>query len=283
MRISIRDTASFLGASRIPNLLIIVATQFIASNFLLHIPIERLIEVRYGLFLLSTAMIGAGGYIINDYFDQKIDMINRPQTVIVGTDLRRRLALFFHASLTIGGILLGFMIDPLIGAIHIFSSGALWTYSGLLKRQILIGTLTISFLTSLSLLILMVYFRTFSLLIVAYSMFGGVTIFIRESIKDIISVKGETAFGVQSIPIVWGVRGAKLVILIAGIAGVSLMAFYLISINNWIVKYFFVGVSIVILWSFYRLTKADKIKDFKEIKRAIDTIIILGLVSILLA
>ena len=283
MRISIRDTASFLGASRIPNLLIIVATQFIASNFLLHIPIERLIEVRYGLFLLSTAMIGAGGYIINDYFDQKIDMINRPQTVIVGTDLRRRLALFFHASLTIGGILLGFMIDPLIGVIHIFSSGALWTYSGLLKRQILIGTLTISFLTSLSLLILMVYFRTFSLLIVAYSMFGGVTIFIRESIKDIISVKGETAFGVQSIPIVWGVRGAKLVILIAGIAGVSLMAFYLISINNWIVKYFFVGVSIVILWSFYRLTKADKIKDFKEIKRAIDTIIILGLVSILLA
>ncbi len=283
MRISIRDTASFLGASRIPNLLIIVATQFIASHFLLHIPIERLIEVRYGLFLLSTAMIGAGGYIINDYFDQKIDMINRPQTVIVGTDLRRRLALFFHASLTIGGILLGFMIDPLIGAIHIFSSGALWTYSGLLKRQILIGTLTISFLTSLSLLILMVYFRTFSLLIVAYSMFGGVTIFIRESIKDIISVKGETAFGVQSIPIVWGVRGAKLVILIAGIAGVSLMAFYLISINNWIVKYFFVVVSIVILWSFYRLTKADKIKDFKEIKRAIDTIIILGLVSILLA
>ena len=283
MRISIRDTASFLGASRIPNLLIIVASQFIASHFLLHIPIERLIEVRYGLFLLSTAMIGAGGYIINDYFDQKIDMINRPQTVIVGTDLRRRLALFFHASLTIGGILLGFMIDPLIGAIHIFSSGALWTYSGLLKRQILIGTLTISFLTSLSLLILMVYFRTFSLLIVAYSMFGGVTIFIRESIKDIISVKGETAFGVQSIPIVWGVRGAKLVILIAGIAGVSLMAFYLISINNWIVKYFFVVVSIVILWSFYRLTKADKIKDFKEIKRAIDTIIILGLVSILLA
>lgn len=263
--------------------MIIVATQFIASHFLLHIPIERLIEVRYGLFLLSTAMIGAGGYIINDYFDQKIDMINRPQTVIVGTDLRRRLALFFHASLTIGGILLGFMIDPLIGAIHIFSSGALWTYSGLLKRQILIGTLTISFLTSLSLLILMVYFRTFSLLIVAYSMFGGVTIFIRESIKDIISVKGETAFGVQSIPIVWGVRGAKLVILIAGIAGVSLMAFYLISINNWIVKYFFVVVSIVILWSFYRLTKADKIKDFKEIKRAIDTIIILGLVSILLA
>ncbi len=282
MKLSIRDTASFLIASRIPNLLIIVATQFIIAYFLLQIPIEELIKIKYGLFLLSTAMIGAGGYIINDYFDQKIDMINRPQTVVVGTDLRRRFALIFHALLSLGGIGIGFLLDPFIGIIHIFSSGALWTYSGILKRQLLIGTLTISFLTSLSLLIVMVYFRKFSLLIVAYSLFGGVTIFIRESIKDIISVKGETTFGVQSVPIVWGIRGAKVVILLAGIAGVSMMTFYLLSISNWVVKYFFIGISVVILWVFYRLIIADRMKDFKEIKKSIDTIIILGLLSIVL-
>lgn len=282
MRFSIRDTASFLIASRIPNQIIIGLTQATVAFFLLNRSSIEVLDFKFILFLLSTAMIAAGGYIINDYFDQKIDMINRPQTVVVGTTLRRRLALLFHAILTIGGIILGFLLDPFIGAIHIFSSGALWTYSGILKRQLLIGTLTISFLTALTLLIVMVYFRQFSLLVVAYAMFAGVTIFIRESIKDVISVKGETAFGVQSIPIVWGFRGAKTVIYLAGLVSVSMMTFYLISIKNWNVRYFFVGVLVIAGWTFYKLSKADKLSDFEEIKKVIDMIIVLGLISMVL-
>ena len=227
-------------------------------------------------------MIGAGAYVINDYFDQKIDLINRPDTVVVGTKLRRRLALIYHASLTLGGIFIGFLLDPFVGAVHIFSSGALWTYSGILKRQILIGTLTISFLTALTMLIVTVYFRQFSLLVVAYSMFGCVTIFIRESIKDIISVKGETAFGVNSIPIVWGVRGAKTIIYLAGLAGVGMMTFYLVSISNWTIRYFFIAVFLVVLWAFYKLANADRVSDFEEIKKVIDLIIVLGIGSMLL-
>jgi len=227
-------------------------------------------------------MIGAGGYIINDYFDQKVDMINRPDTVLIGTNLRRRLALIFHGLLTISGIAIGFLIDPFIGAIHIFSSGALWTFSGFLKRQLLIGTLTIAFLTSLSLLIVMVYFREFSILAFAYALFGFVTVFIRESLKDIVSAKGDSAFGYQSAPIVWGIRGAKLLIFLAGLSGVGLLIFYLFSMPNWNVRYFFIGVSVIIIWLFYRLSQADQIKEFKQIKRAIDLIIVLGLVSMIL-
>lgn len=227
-------------------------------------------------------MIGAGGYIINDYFDQKIDMINRPDTVVVGTDLRRRLALFSHLALTFGGILIGFAVGPMIGAIHIFSAGALFTYSAGLKRFLLIGTLTIAFLASLVSLIVMVYFREFNLLVVAYAVFACVTMFIRESLKDIISAKGEKLFGVHSIPIVWGIRGAKVLIFLAGIAGVSALAFYLLSVPNWTVRYFFIGVSVIIVWLFYRLGKADKIRDFEKIKKSIDLIILLGLISILL-
>ena len=227
-------------------------------------------------------MIGAGAYILNDYFDQKIDLINRPDTVVVGTKLARRLAILSHALLTLSGISLGFLIDPFVGAVHIFSSGALWTYSGILKKQLLIGTLTISFLTALTMLIVLVYFRQLSLLVVAYSMFGCVTVFIRESIKDIISVKGETAFGVHSVPIVWGIRGAKTVILLAGAMGVGMMSFYLLSISNWTVRYFFIAVLVIVIWAFYKLSKADRSRDFEEIKTVIDMIIVLGIISMFL-
>ena len=32
----------------------------------------------------STVLIAAAGYIINDYFDIKIDLINKPREVVVG-------------------------------------------------------------------------------------------------------------------------------------------------------------------------------------------------------
>lgn len=277
-----RNTGGFLKASRIPNLLIIGLTQFITAYYLLNKPIKVLIQPEFLLFIFSTGMIGAAGYIINDYFDQKIDMINRPSKVIVGTTFRRRLALFAHIVLTFAGIGIGFLIDPAVGVIHIFSAGALWTYSVIIRRWLLLGTLTIAFLACLTLLLVMVYFREFRLLVVAYALFGCVTIFIRESIKDIISAKGEVRFGIQSIPIVWGIRGAKLVIYLAGMAGVGMLTFYLLSIPNWPVRYFFSGVLFFVFWMAYQLAKADKMSDFKSLKKYIDVLIMAGIISMLL-
>lgn len=282
MRFSIRDAASFLIASRVPNLIIIGMTQIATAYFLLGNSMPEILNLQFAIFLLSTAMIAAGGYIINDYFDQKIDLINRPDEVVVGTKFRRRLALFTHTSLTLVGIILGLFIDPLVAGVHVFSAGALWTYSGILKRRLLIGTLTISFLTMVTLLIVMVYYHQFSLLVLVYALFGCVSVFIRESIKDIVSLKGERVFGVKSVPIVWGFRGAKTVIYIAGLIGVGMISFYLISINNWHVRYFFAVVLVTACWVFYKVKVAERMQDFMEIRKWIDTIIVSGIISMAL-
>lgn len=282
MKLRLRDITGFLIASRIPNLLIISFTQFATARFLIGVGDEQIYTLRFLLLLISTGMIGAGGYIINDYFDQKIDMINRPNKVVVGPDLRRRLALVSHIALSFGGIALGLFIDPLIGLIHIFSTGALWTYSGVIKRVLLLSTLTISFLTILTILLVMVYFREPSLLAMVYALFGCASIFIRETLKDIVSAKGEQVFGIQSVPIVWGIRGAKLVIYLICFAGISLLIFYLLSIPNWTVRIFFIGLVPLILWFLFKLIKADRIKDFKRLKLFIDLIIVGGLVSMIL-
>ncbi len=282
MSILKNDTIGFLKASRIPNLIIIGLTQFVTAYFLLGKPLSELIQPEFLIFMFSTGMIGAAGYIINDYFDQKIDMVNRPDKVVVGTEFGRRLAIASHIFLTIGGIILGFIIDPMVGAIHIFSSGALWTYSAILRRWILIGTLTISFLACLTLLLVMVYFREFNLLVVAYALFGCVTIFVRESLKDIVSAKGEVQFGIESVPIVWGIRGAKIFIYLAGVAGVSMLAFYLISIPNWTVRYFFFSILLFVFWVTWKLVKSDKIRDFKNLKKYVDVMILAGLISMML-
>jgi len=50
-------------------------------------------ELDFFLLSLSTVMIAAAGYIINDYFDLKIDRVNRPDKIIVGKYIKRRIAM----------------------------------------------------------------------------------------------------------------------------------------------------------------------------------------------
>lgn len=277
-----KDIGGFIIASRVPNLFIIAYTQFATAWFILDIPSSEILNVSFSLFILSTAMIGAGGYIINDYFDQKIDMINRPDHVVIGTDLRRRFALLSHLVLSVGGILLGFYIDPMIGIVHIFSAGALWTYSLGIKKILLLSTLTLSFLTSLTMLLVMIYFRELNIIVLAFALFGCITTFVRETLKDIVSAKGERVFGIQSVPIVWGIRGAKLTIFITCIIGVIMLSLYLVTVPNWNLRYYFLLTFLVIAWFFYRLIKADKQNDFKHLKLFNDLIIVSGLVSMTL-
>ncbi len=282
MRIALKEISGFIIASRVPNLIIIAYTQFTTAWFLMSQPKHQIVNLEFGILLLSTAMVGAAGYIINDYFDQKIDMINRPKKVVIGKGLRRRLAIFSHIALSLTAIFLGFLIDPLVGAIHIFSTGALWTYSGIVKKVLLLSTLTISFLTILTILIVMVFYRELNLLALVYAFFGCAAVFIRETLKDIISSKGEQVFGIQSVPIVWGIRGAKIIIYLVFLAGFTLLGLYLLAIQNWTVRIFFIGIIPFILWFMYQLYQADTLGHFKHLKTYVDMIILGGLISMCL-
>lgn len=81
--------------TRFWNLLIIVLAQYFTAYFLLS-P-ATLIDINLFFLSLSTVMIAAAGYIINDYYDVKIDLINKPNEVVIGKTLARRYALFFIA------------------------------------------------------------------------------------------------------------------------------------------------------------------------------------------
>ena len=95
---------------RFKNLFIIALLQ-ILLRYALLIPILRhygiepvLTDQLFSLLVLGTLLFAASGYIINDYFDLRIDRINKPQKVIVGKHIKRRQALFLHVLLTAAGV-----------------------------------------------------------------------------------------------------------------------------------------------------------------------------------
>ena len=68
--------------------------------------------------IISNIFIAAGGYVTNDYFDTKIDEINRPTKVIVGkTKTRKQVAVYFQILFGIGiiaGIILSILLKDIV-------------------------------------------------------------------------------------------------------------------------------------------------------------------------
>src|ERR1700722_9395935 len=100
---------ALLRLIRWKNLLIIFLTQFLAWRciitpqiFGLNSGLSFFFSTVNFLFLsLSTVLIAAAGYIINDYFDIKIDTINKPEKVVLGKAIERKKAIILHTTLNI--------------------------------------------------------------------------------------------------------------------------------------------------------------------------------------
>lgn len=142
---------------RMTNLVIVVLTQYLTRILLIGPRHEwRAIVSNPHMFVLSlsTVCIAAAGYIINDYFDVKIDIVNKPERVVVGRYLKRRWAMGAHQVLNVMGAVLGLVVSPYIFIVNVSSITLLWFYSERFKRKPFIGNFIVSLLTGLTLLIL---------------------------------------------------------------------------------------------------------------------------------
>ena len=116
--------AALLRLTRFWNLVIIGLAQYCAAGFL--IDSSKLFDVELLLLSTSTVLIAAAGYIINDYYDVKIDLINKPDRVVIGKSIPRRYAILFHTSLSVTGVGIGLLLNWRIGMVNFLSAFFLW-------------------------------------------------------------------------------------------------------------------------------------------------------------
>jgi 4-hydroxybenzoate polyprenyltransferase len=268
---------ALLRLTRFWNLVIISLSQYFAALFL----IDRNLIGDWRLFVLatSTAIIAAAGYIINDYYDIKIDLINKPQRVVIGKSITRRYALFFHSVLVVIGVGLGFAISWRIGVVNFFSAFLLWWYSNSLKRQPFVGNLVVGLLTSISILLINILYYTDNSLVIIYALFAFFMTLIREILKDMEDLRGDNTFGCRTLPIVWGIRKTKgmiyglLIILSASV--ILLNARFVQLPFYYFVIFLYVPLALLVL----RLINADTRKDFYWLSQWCKVIMLLGIFS----
>ena len=232
--------------------------------------------------ILSTMFITAGGYVINDYFDVKIDKLNRPDRLIVTRDVQKHEAMRFYQILTAVGLILGIVVaiamrSFTLGFIFVVIPGVLWFYSASYKRQLIIGNLIVA--ASVALVPLMplileaeqlnsIYgdllketplLRTLYATICMFTVFAFLWSFIREIIKDLVDEYGDREMECHTMPVVWGVKTTQIVVTILTAVACIVMAiliFALVTFDNYItLRYFLIGIvvpnicMICLMWS----------------------------------
>jgi 4-hydroxybenzoate polyprenyltransferase len=214
---------------------------------------------QFALLVFSTMLIAAAGYIINDYFDTRTDLINKPSRVVVGMSISRREAMILHAILNIIGIGIGIYLAFYVGLrslslVFMLSTGLLWFYSTDYKKQFLLGNLIVAFLTALVPLMVVLFeipllnreygevmirydadFNYLFAWVSAFSFFAFVTTLIREIIKDAEDLEGDHAYGMKTVPIVLGAFWTRFAV-------VSLIVLTLAALTFLLLKYIFFSV-----------------------------------------
>jgi 4-hydroxybenzoate polyprenyltransferase len=235
-------------------------------------------DLKFFLLSLSTVMIAAAGYIINDYYDIKIDFINKPDRVVIGKSITRRYAILFHTVLSGLGILIGAYVSLWIGAVNIISVFLLWLYSNLLKRLPFVGNLSVAFLTGLSLVLVDLYYHSGNYMIYIYASFAFFMTLIREIIKDMEDLKGDNSFGCKTLPIIWGTRKTKQMIYFLLTVLVITVVVLNFLFTDLPVSFFIVFV--VILYPFlHTIIRADTTKDYYQLSTICKWIMLFGTLS----
>lgn len=268
---------SLLKLTRFGNLVIIGLAQYCTAGFL--IATTTLNDGALFILATSTVLIAAAGYIINDYYDVKIDYINKPGRVVIGKSITRRYAILFHVVLSSIGVLLGLTLSWKIAAVNVSTVFLLWLYSNNLKRQPFIGNFVVAFLTGLAILLVDFYYHTGSALIIIYASFAFFMTLVREIIKDMEDLKGDVTFGCKTLPIMLGLRRTKFVIYLI----LFLFSATVVILNYFYqvlpLQYYAIFLFIPLLWLLYRLIRADTIRDFARLSAFCKVIMLMGILS----
>ncbi|MCR4664213.1 MAG: geranylgeranylglycerol-phosphate geranylgeranyltransferase [Paludibacteraceae bacterium] len=211
-------------------------TYWVAKPVLLQYQFSDLMPAwLWAMLTLATVLIAAGGYVVNDYFDVKIDRINRPDRLVVTRTVSKDTAMRLFYCLTATGVVTGIASAVVVkstslGIVFVLVPGLLWFYSASYKRMLIVGNLIVSFLSSLPPLIVAMTQTSWLIHLYGvdmlrflpigrslYSWLGGFALFAflctlaREIVKDLQDQNGDRELECHTMPIVWGNLWSKIV------------------------------------------------------------------------
>ncbi|RSC92099.1 geranylgeranylglycerol-phosphate geranylgeranyltransferase [Tenacibaculum singaporense] len=275
---------SLLSVIRGYNILVLIAAQYLAAIFIFSDAksVKPVVFDWHLLYLvIATVCVVASGYIINNFYDKKADIINRPIKTGLDSYVKQETKLTLYFTLNFIGFFFGWLVSwraALFFSVYIFG---IWFYSHKLKKYPLIGLITATVLTILPFFVIFVHYKNFSKVIFIHAIFLFLVIMIRELMKDLENIKGAIANNYNTFPVKYGERNTKkLIILLMVLTLVPIGVLFNYPAIEYMKYYFYLAAITLIFIGFYTW-KSTKNDQYRLAHNILKVLLLIGVFSLL--
>ncbi|MDO6676201.1 geranylgeranylglycerol-phosphate geranylgeranyltransferase [Tenacibaculum sp. 1_MG-2023] len=275
---------SLLSVIRGYNILVLIAAQYLAAIFIFSDTksVKPVVFDWHLLYLvIATVCVVASGYIINNFYDKKADIINRPIKTGLDSYVKQETKLTLYFTLNFIGFFFGWLVSwraALFFSIYIFG---IWFYSHKLKKHPLIGLITATTLTILPFFVIFVHYKNFSKVIFVHAIFLFLVIMIRELMKDLENIKGAIVNNYTTFPVKYGEQNTKkLIILLMVLTLVPIGVLFNYPAIEYMKYYFYLAAITLIFVGFYTW-KSTKNNQYRLAHNILKVLLLIGVFSLL--
>lgn len=198
-------------ASRPINLFITWITFTTSAYFSFLYSFDFIYSLNYWLQGIAIIIITASGYIVNDLYDYKIDLINKPQKTYVNIYASSKKFWTAYFIMILITLILNLFLPLKLMVINLLAILFLYLYAYYFKRYAIIGNLVISTLVSFVIITggLLAHIK---LPLMWMSIFAFQLTLIREIVKDVEDIKGDLKNHLKTLPIIAGLKLTQIVL-----------------------------------------------------------------------
>ena len=277
------------------NLAIIAATMLVICIKYRYEDAENYIQLLVFL-ILPAVLTAAAGYVVNDIYDVRVDQINKPEKVLVGQYISRRNAWLVYVALTLCSLIVSYLFSDQYAVINLSLTLLLFLYSLKLKGTPLIGNLVIALCSSAVIAMCMLYDREGNKIIhfdtlaafynyVSYIIFSFFISLIREIVKDMQDIEGDTSAGLKTYPILVGLKGAKILVYVVTAMEIVFCGLYTAFVffaADMLVSPVIMGLITLSLFYFInRLARAKQSHEFGRSSVLLKVIMFAGVINLI--
>jgi 4-hydroxybenzoate polyprenyltransferase len=304
----------FFSLTRLPNLaiiaLILALLRYFVAGPLLYQDDPGFMppEGVFILLALTIALLAAGGYVVNDYFDVRSDQVNDPDKLLVTRLFSVKQTIFIYRVITglslLLGLLLAWILNTLwFGLVFMSIAALFWFYSSLWKTYLVWKNLIVALLSAILFMVAWLFefyhlrlhpvhfssvigsLKTVTTIYFTYAGFSFLYTLIREIIKDMEDIAGDEAAGIRTIPIVFGIRNTKIIVIVLTLVSVGFLAWIQAALfvngMSWFFWYLLITVQLPALYMLLSVYRAQDKAGFREASSITKLIMVAGVVSII--
>lgn len=267
------------------NILVIVLAQYLAAIYIMapELPLRQVVlDGNLLVIVLCSALVIAGGYIINSFYDSEKDLINKPHKSMLDRLVSQRVKIYAYFTLNFAAVLLGSYVSfraALFFAAYIFG---IWLYSHRLKKIAFVGNFVSATLAIAPFFAVFVYYKNFETVIFVHALFLFLLILSRELIKDMENLAGDLAQNYRTIAVRYGTVASKryisLLVLLTFVPSYLLIRYFDVGY----MYLYFIASSLLLILFLFLLWQSHSKRHYVWLHNILKFIIVSGVFGILL-